>query len=259
MNELQKKYQDGAVVIGTWMQTPNTEFAELAAAFGFDFCTVDMEHTGMGVEVLSDIYRGLRGSTCCPCARIASNELMNIRRPLDLGASAIFVPLIGTAAQAREAVAAAKYPPEGVRGYAFCRANNWGMNFDHYIRSSNDDILLLMMIETREGVENIDEILAVPGVNGVLIGPYDLSGSYGISGRLDSPEVKAAIAHVADACRLHGKIAGQHIVRPTRDNVRQAIDIGYRFLALGMDVIYLQEGLARCKQTAYTAVAHTEV
>ena len=148
----------------------------------------------------------------------------------------------GYAEQAKNAVRAAKYPPLGIRGFAFVRANGWGKDFDNYAKSANDDVLLAVMIETKQAVENIDEILEVDGVDAVLIGPYDLSGSYGVTGKLDNPEVLHGMEKVLEACNRHGVAAGQHIVNPNETNVKRALEQGYTFLALGMDTVFIADG-----------------
>ncbi len=225
------------------MQFSEPGFAELAVRAGYDFVAVDMEHTGADDGTLPSIFSAMNGSDCLPAARVSANSLMYIRKPLDLGAKVLFVPLVNTAEEAKRAVESANYPPKGVRGYAFCRANNWGADFDQYVQSFNDELLLIVMVESAEAVQNIDEILAVDGVDGVLLGPYDLSGSYGVSGKLDDVRVTDAIELVGKACNAAGKIAGQHIVTPTKALVENAVSQGYNFLALGMDVCFAWEGL----------------
>ena len=250
MNKIKEKEMSGKTAFGAWMQIPSGDIAEIVAREDYDFCTADMEHSEITNAELVNIFRGLRGSNCLACARVASNEKMKIRAPLDLGANVLIVPLVNSAEEARRAVSFAKYPPDGVRGYAFCRANNWSSDFNEYVKNSNDDVLLLAMIETKTAVENIDEILSVDGIDGVFVGPYDMSGSYGIVGDLQNEIVKNAIRKVVEACKRHDKIAGQHITHPTPENIREAIAQGYRFLALGIDALYLVQSLHECRKIA---------
>ena len=174
-----------------------------------------------------------------PYARVAENSVMAIRKALDCGALGIIVPLVNNAQDAKKAVSAAKYPPEGIRGFAFCQANGWGDQFDQYVALANDEVRLLVMVESKEAVEHIDEILSVKGVDGVFIGPYDLSGSYGIIGQTSHPSIVQAKEKVVSACKKHGKTAGQHIVLPTKENIKEAIEMGYSFMALGMDTVFI--------------------
>jgi 2-keto-3-deoxy-L-rhamnonate aldolase RhmA len=184
----------------------------------------------------------MHGRGPAPLARVRENDTLAIRQILDLGAQGVIVPLVHTAADAERAVRAAKYPPRGVRGYGFSRTNNWGRDFAAYAARANDDVAVVVMIESKEGVANIDAILAVDGVDGVFVGPYDLSGSCGVPGQTAHARVQAGCRRVLDACRTAGKSAGLHIVLPTPESIRQAIADGYTFLALGVDSVFLAQG-----------------
>lgn len=235
------------VTIGSWIQINNPTSAEILARAGFEWLGIDIEHTDIDMTSIAGVLRGIHGRGAVPIARVTNNELMAIRRALDLGAMGVLVPLISTAEQARQAVASAKYPPDGVRGFAFCRANNWGADFDAYARSANDDVAVVAMIETKEGVGNIDQILAVEGIDGVFIGPYDMSGSYGIPGETGSPIVRDACREVVQACERAGKSAGLHIVKPDPQAVEQALEDGFTLICLGMDTVFVLEGAYAAK------------
>jgi len=147
-------------------------------------------------------------------------------------------------------VAAAKYPPEGIRGFGFCRASEWNRNFDEYVRHANHDIAVVAMIESQEAVENIEEILLVDGIDGVFVGPYDLSGSCGVSGQTSHPAVLEACAAVVKACEHAGKSAGVHVALPSASAIEQAIHDGFTFIALGLDTVFLEQGARRALQIA---------
>ena len=117
--------------------------------------------------------------------RVRENETLAIRQVLDMRARGIIIPLVNNAEDAEKAVAVAKFPPIGIRGYSFCRANEWGESFNAYVQNANNDTAVVVMIESREAVENITEIVSLNGIDGVFIGPYDLSGSYGCAGELN--------------------------------------------------------------------------
>ncbi len=237
-NAVKEKIDSGKTVIGTWMQIPSGDIAEIISRAGFDFCIADIEHTQISNESCVNIFRGLN-EKCTAGARVSVNDVMEIRKPLDLGAKIIIVPLVNNKEEAEKAVRSAKYPNQGVRGFAFCRANNWGADFDEYVKQANDDVLLFVMIESVDAVNNIDEILSVDGLDGVLIGPYDLSGSFGLVGQTDCEQVRKSITKVVSACKAHNKIAGQHIVDPNPQKVKDAIKQGYRFIPVGIDALYL--------------------
>jgi len=230
------------VSLGGWIQCGNAATAEIFAAAGYDWVAADCEHSDLDVALATPIFRGIQGRGATPLARVRENDTLAIRQVLDAGAQGVIVPLVGTAEEARRALAAAKYPPEGVRGYGFARANDWGADFDRYVQSANDDVAVVVMIESKEGVANIAEILAVDGVDGVFVGPYDLSGSYGIPGKTDDAKVVEACGRVAAACREAGKSAGLHVARPTPSAIREALAQGFTFIALGLDSVFLVEG-----------------
>lgn len=246
---VKQKLCENQVVLGTWCQSGSATVAEIMSDYGFDFIALDMEHTDLDESSFSQFARAVDGKSV-PMARVRENDVLAIRRVLDCGAQGVIVPLISTAQDAARAVAAAKYPPEGIRGFAFVQANRWGLEFDRYAKEANDQITVIAMIESKEAVENIDQILSVDGLDGILIGPYDLSGSYGVVGQTSHPLVLQAKETVLERCLLHKKAAGQHIVLPTHENVEKAICQGYTFLALGMDTVFISEGAQRAVRMA---------
>jgi 2-keto-3-deoxy-L-rhamnonate aldolase RhmA len=229
-------------ILGSWCQIGHPANAEILAKAGFSWMALDCEHGEAEDSNIGDFCRAVNQYNCIPMVRVKENAVLPIRRALDLGAMGVVVPLVDSAEDAEKAVAAAKYPPEGIRGFAFHRGNDWGVDFAEYAAKANDEIAVIVMIESKEAVENIDAILSVEGVDGVLIGPYDMSGSYGIIGQTGSPIIKEACLKVAAACKKYGKAAGQHIVLPTNKNVSTAIEQGFSLLALGMDTVFLANG-----------------
>ena len=252
-NSLRERLLSGEVLAGSWIQVASPTVAEVFDACGFDWLAIDCEHTDMGVNDSAAVMRGIRTAT--PFVRVKSNDPLSIRQPLDCGAVGVIVPLVNSADEARAAVAAAHYPPQGIRGFSFTRANNHGIGFDEYVSRASSETVVIVMIESREAVETIDEIVAVEGVDGVFVGPYDLSGSYGIPGQTDHTLVRDALGTVAAACRRKGKAAGQHIVRPTPDAIASAVSEGFTFLALGMDTVFLADGARSCLATLHTSVS----
>lgn len=201
-----------------------------------------MEHTDIGMNELASIMRGMYGRGAIPIVRGESNDTIAIRRALDLGAQGVLVPLVESADEARRAVRSAKYPPAGIRGYSFSRMNDWGVDFDHYAANANDRIAVVVMIETKAGVEQVKEIATIDGADGIFIGPYDLSGSYGIPGKIDDPVIRDACDQVVSACESAGISSGLHIVSPTKDSIVHAINSRYNFICLGIDVVFLSQG-----------------
>ena len=192
----------------------------------------------------------MHGRGTIPFARVRENDTLAIRQVLDAGAQGIIVPLVNTADEAKRAVAAAKYPPQGLRGFCFSRMNDYGTKFDEYAANANENIAVVVMIESKQAVENIDEILAVEGVDGVFIGPYDMSGSYGLVGQTDHPVIRDACRKVVKACEKHGKSAGLHLVNPTPEAISKTIADGFTFIALGVDMVFLNQAARTALNTA---------
>ena len=241
MNNLKKALLGKKLTIGTWIQSGSTVSAEILANLDYDWIAVDCEHSDIDIHSFSEISRAIDSKNKITIARVRENDKLAIRQVLDMGAKGIIVPLVETPEEARRAVEAAKYPPMGVRGFGYARANSWGADFNQYVASANDEISVIVMIESKKAVENIDAILEVKGVDGVFIGPYDMTGSYGCVGDLSNPAIVQACKRIANSCAVHKKAAGQHIVYPTSENIKKAIDDGYTFIALSTDIVFIDK------------------
>ena len=240
-NKLRRALLEREITLGSWIQIGHPACAEVMARAGFDWVCVDLEHGAIDLETTADIFRALGGFDCVPVARLPLNDPIWIHRTLDAGARGLIIPMVKTAAEAEAAVREAKYPPRGVRGFGYSRANLYGADFDACIASANEEIAMIMQIEHKDAIANLDAILRVEGVDGVFIGPLDLSGSMGITGKLDHPQMVAALEQYRAVCRAHKKSAGMHIVRPNEENVRWALDEGYTMLALGLDNVFMEQ------------------
>lgn len=239
---LRKKLLKGEVCLGSWIQIGHPAVAEVLAGIGFDWVAADMEHTDIGIQEFTAVARGLYGRGAVPMARVRENDTLAIRQVLDAGAGGVIVPLVNSAAEAEKAVRAAKFPPRGIRGTAFFRANDYGRGFDDYMREANESIVVVVMIETKAAVDSIDEILATDGVDGVFIGPYDLSLSYGIPGKTGDPVMIDALRKVREACARAKKAAGLHLVKLDEKSIRKTVEDGFTFIALGMDNLFIENG-----------------
>ncbi len=245
----------GKPVLGSWLQASSPCIAEIFANAGYRWMGLDVEHTSASYELVESVARAAYGRGADLLVRVSQADQIEIRRCLDCGAQGVIVPYIESAEQAQKAVAAAKYPPVGVRGFAFMRGNNWGVDFDEYAAKANEETLVIGMIESKKGVDNIDEILAVEGLDGVFIGPYDMSGSYGVPGQTQHALVKEAIAKVLAACKKAGKAPGQHIVRSKPEQIQAALEQGFTFICLDGDIIFLDQVSRATLQTAKEVIA----
>jgi 2-keto-3-deoxy-L-rhamnonate aldolase RhmA len=230
------------VLLGGWLQIGHPALAEIHGRLGFDWVCVDLEHGATDLETTANIFRTLAAFDCAPVARLPQYDETWVRRVLDAGAHGLIVPMVCSRRQAEQVVQLAKYPPLGTRGFGFARANMHGIDFNRCRQTANDDIATIVMIEHKDAIACLDDILSVEGVDGAFIGPLDLSGSMGIVGQLDHPDMIAALDAFLAACKRHRVAAGMHVVQPTPERIQERLAGGYTLLALGLDVLYLAEG-----------------
>jgi 2-keto-3-deoxy-L-rhamnonate aldolase RhmA len=234
LKSLRTRVLNGELVTGTWLNLGSNITAEIAARAGFDWVLVDLEH-GSGTEAnLVSQLQAIDTTGTTSIVRIAWNELPRFKRTLDMGPSGIMVPYVNTAEEARNAAAAMRYPPQGTRGAArFLRANGYGQELAAYFAEANEKLLTVVQIETVEAVSNAEEIAALPGVDVLFVGPFDLSVSMGIPGQMEHPEFRSALKRVIGACSRHGKSPG--ILLAGAEFIPAAVEDGFRFLAAGSD------------------------
>ena len=249
-NKFRKALLNKKLTFGAWMQIGHPAIAEIFARAGFDWICVDLEHGAIEIETMTNIFRTIDAFDCVPIARLPLNDPVWIHRTLDAGAHGLIIPMVKTAAEAEKAVSEAKYSPQGVRGYGFSRANMHGIDFDNCINTANEEIAMIMQIEHAEAIENMDEIVKVDGVDGLFIGPLDLSGSMGITGQLDHPDMLNALKKYKEVSKKANKSYGMHIVRPNKGNITKVIEEGYTLISLGLDNVFLHESSKDVLNTA---------
>jgi len=234
--------------------------AEICAAIGFDWLVVDGEHAPNDIRSMLQQLQAIAAYPVHPVVRLPIGETYLIKQVLDIGAQTVLVPMVETARYAEDLVVATRYPPGGVRGIAsaLARAACWNMTSD-YLETANDQICLLVQIETRRGLDNLDEIAAVPGIDGVFIGPVDLAGNLGHLGKTGAREVISVIERGIRRIRLAGKAAG--IFECDENLVRHYLSLGCTFVAVGADVIILSragQALARQFKNLLQAIPATD-
>jgi 2-dehydro-3-deoxyglucarate aldolase len=252
-NPFRKALLDCTPTFGAWLQIAHPAPAEIFGRLGFDWICVDLEHGVLDVESMANIFRATQAHGSVPVARLPYADTIWIKRTLDAGARALIIPMVNSAEIARAAIRQAKYPPLGERGFGYSRANTHGIDFAQYIREANDDIAIVVQIEHRDGISEIDSILEVDGVDAAFIGPLDLSGSFGKTGQLDCPEVIDALRNFRRSCAVHRKAAGMHIVHPGNGNIEAALQDGYSMIALGLDNVFLAAGARQALEVARSA------
>ncbi len=249
-NPLLEKLQSGATTLGMWITLESPSVGEAALALNLDWVVIDMEHGHLDMGSVMNQVRVFRGGNTGVLVRVPSHERSFIKRALDIGAHGVVVPLVRSRRDTEAAIAEARYPLAGVRGVGGERAVQWGLARERYLRVANQEILVIPIIETRDAVENIDEILAIPGLQAIFVGPADLSASYGHLGEWEGAgiaELILDIAKRADRAGVRSGIIGRDI-----DDMKLRIKQGFRMIGLGSDISLLidsvidhQEALGR--------------
>jgi 4-hydroxy-2-oxoheptanedioate aldolase len=237
LNGFKAALRDGRPQIGFWLTMASPVSTEIAARAGFDWLLIDMEHTPNDAPEVAQHLRAAQGTSVEPIVRVPWNEPVIVKRLLDLGAKTLLFPFVQSADEARLAVSGTRYPPRGIRGVGgTMRANHYGRVPDYYARAENE-ICVLVQVETRKGVAAIEEIAAVDGIDGIFIGPSDLSADYGRPGQWTHPEVWAAILDAGRRITAAGKAAG--FLSPNENDCRSVLDAGFTFVAVGVDSVIL--------------------
>lgn len=249
-NKVKELLKQGKVAFGGWEGINSPAAAEIMAKAGFDWISADVEHSTHSVQDYAYLALAVKGQGAVPIARVFDKSMQSIRRIMDAGAQGIIVPMIRTADDAREAVAAAKYPPLGMRGAGAGPFCCHGITLGDDFKTANDDTLVMVMVETREAVENIDEIMSVEGVDGMFLGPFDLSASYGVAGQIGHPIIVEAMDKARAACKKYNKAAGMHIIPNDRAVIETAIKKGFTFLALSYDANFIYQSSVSMIKTA---------
>jgi len=241
-NAHHKKISEKQFSLGSWIQLPDSFSAEIMARAGFDWLAIDLEHGLINLDSAFRLIQTIDNLGVIPLVRLHENDSITIRRVMDAGAKGVIVPMINTAEEAAKVVDAVKYSPEGNRSYGLGRAHKFGLNFDEYIRGNNLMTIVVIQIEHKNALANLDKILTIPGIDAIIIGPYDLSGSMGIPGRFDEPSFKSAVIEIINKLKLSPVALGFHIVHPNESDLLDRISQGFTFIAYGMDTIFLQNG-----------------
>ena len=233
---LKSRLNRSELTIGSWVTLGHPSIAEIMAAAGFDWLVLDMEHSVLELSEVQTLIQVLDSKHCPAIVRLTSNHPDQIKRVMDAGSTGIMVPMIKSASNAKEAVSSMYYPPRGQRGVGLARAQGYGHSFQAYRQWLENNAVVIVMIEHIDAVKAIDDILAVPGVDGYIIGPYDLSGSMGRPGDLNHPDVQAAITQIMQAGHRAQKPGGIHVIEPDPEALQQRIQAGFNFLGYGLDI-----------------------
>jgi len=244
-NELKEKLRKGETTFGSWITIGNTIVAEIMANMGFDWLTIDMEHSSITLDVAQNLIRTIELSGCTPLVRVRENDPMLIKQIMDAGSYGVIVPMVNSKEEAERAVKSVRYPPKGNRGVGLARAQGYGFDFDRYQKWLEEESIVIVQIEHIDAVENIYEILSVDDVDGFIVGPYDISGSLGKPGNFETKEFKEIMKKIIEAGKKFKKPAGFHVIPPDGNEVKKYTDMGYKFIAISLDTLILGK---KCKE-----------
>ena len=252
-NEVRRKLNAGEPVLGTFMGLGSPTVAELLSHAGLDFLVIETEHNGMDMAENQQMLMAMSGSDVAPLIRLPSGDPVFIQRALDIGAVGIFVPMLRTAEQARAVVAATRYPPSGHRGFGPLRASHYTFDYPDYLRRGNDNTLVGFLLETREAIDNLEEIVAVAGVDVLMVGMWDMCLDFGLD-PLEMPhaEIDRVVERALEVCAAAGVGLGAGASRP--EDLPALQERGFTFLAYGPDYAPLR-GAAEAGVAAFRSSA----
>ena len=194
-NNLKQKLKNSEATIGSWITLAHPAIAEIMAKAGFDWLVVDLEHSVITIREAEELIRVIDLCNVVPLVRVSSNDPIQIKRVMDAGAHGVVIPMINSPEEAEKAVAAVRYPPRGIRGVGLARAQGYGINFNDYTEWVNKESVVIVQIEHIDAINNLGKILSTDGVDGFIVGPYDLSASLGFPGQFDHTLMINAMIH----------------------------------------------------------------
>ncbi len=238
IEKIRKKLKNNDYTIGTWQQIPSSYISEILAFSGYDWVAIDMEHGSISLSQLPDLFRALELGDTLPLVRVAKSQAKYCKEALDAGSGGIIAPMITNADQLLAIREACSWPPAGNRSVGFSRANLFGKNFMSYSKEAQSP-LLIAQIEHIDAVNNLEKILKVDGLDGIMIGPYDLSASMGMNYNFENDEFKNVLKHIIKECHNNNIPCGDHVVMPNKKVLEEKISQGFSFLAYGIDAVFL--------------------
>lgn len=238
-NALKIKLKNEELTFGSWITIGHPIIAEIMSRSGFEWLTIDMEHSAITLDIAQNLIRVVELNDCIPLVRVSENNPNIIKRVMDAGAHGVIIPMVNSKEDAESAVKSVRYPPKGFRGVGLARAQNYGFDFEGYKKWLENDSIVIAQIEHINAVRNLKEILSTDGIDGFIVGPYDISGSLGIPGDFENPEFKKYIQEIMDIAKNLKKPAGFHVIPPDIKEVEKITELGYKFIAVSLDTLFL--------------------
>ena len=234
--QLKSKLENNILTVGSWITLAHPAIAEIMSRRGFDWVTVDLEHSVINIREAEELIRVINLCGNTPLVRLSSNDPVQIKRVMDAGSAGVILPMVRSLEDIDKAFSAIHYPSAGARGVGLARAQGYGVRFQEYKGWLEKNAVLIAQIENIDAVNNIESILSSDKVDGYLIGPYDLSASMGVPGDLDHPDVITAIKKIKHAGLSTKKPGGLHVVEPDPQKLDSLINDGFLFLAYSVDI-----------------------
>lgn len=236
---LKGKLKTKSLSIGSWLTIPSQSIIEILATAGFEWLVIDLEHSPISIESTLNLIGHIQGNDMQALVRVSKNEEVIIKRVLDAGADGIIVPMINSKSDIELTVDYVKYPPVGKRGVGLNRAQKFGTKFNEYVNWLNKEVVIIAQIEHIDGVNNLDEILSNSHLDGIIVGPYDLSASLGFPGDYNNKSVQNAINTIEKKTKKTKKTLGFHVIESDHNHSLKKINAGYNFMAFSIDFFFL--------------------
>lgn len=240
-NIVLEKLRKGEPTLGGWVMSNSITAAEIMAQAGFDWVCIDAEHSQISKETALNMIRAIQLYGSEPFVRISCNSEVEVKKFLDMGVRGVIIPMVKSYEDVERAISYIKYSPDGNRSFALPRCTGYGEWSADYFEKANEEILIAIMIEHIDAIRDLDSIFACKEIHAVFVGPYDLSGSMHIPGKFNDPDFISVINLINEKAKKHNVIMGYHEVHPTSDNIISLIQDGMRFIACGMDTVFLLE------------------
>ena len=247
--DLKRKLQNNELTLGSWLTINHQSVIEIMTTAGFEWLCIDIEHSAISISNVFNLIGHIQGNGMQALVRVNDNNPVIIKRVMDAGADGIIIPMVNSVKDAEKAVASVHYPPKGSRGVGLSRAQNYGIGFSDYQQWLKNDAVIIAQIEHIDAVNELSGILNVKGIDGIIVGPYDLSASMGYPGEFERKEVVEALKKIDQICIEKARPLGFHVISSNHQETLEKIKAGYTFLAMSLDFFFLGD-LARKEMKA---------
>ena len=236
---LKSKVTSKQLTLGSWVTIPHQSIIEILSSAGFEWLVLDLEHSAIDFQKTQEMMAHIQGQGMQGLVRVSSNDPVVIKRSMDIGADGGIIPMVLNQDEAKKAVDAVRYPPLGSRGVGLSRAQHYGTGFLSYNEWVNNQSVVIVQIEHIDAVNNLEPILEVDGVDGIIVGPYDLSASLGKPGKFDDAEIIDALKRIEEVSSRYNKSLGYHVINPSHHDVMSKVNQEYNFIAFSLDFFFL--------------------